>query len=164
LIALFSTLGFECECLFLPVDVELDDPSCNINRGSSSTQEWPPKNKRCLMTDIHLEYLEVHGYERIPDSHRDTIPNSYWMSHRFIHQLHGSMDQGIMIQLIVDYLCHDAHTCFEITESLIKLLGANQKRDGWNTWVTILSRRPSRIASLHLSANTSLSVSGIGRF
>jgi hypothetical protein len=35
-----------------------------------------------------------------------------------------------MIQLIVDYLWHDAHACFEITESLIKLLGANQTRDG----------------------------------
>jgi hypothetical protein len=30
-----------------------------------------------------------------------------------------------MIQLIIDYLCHNAHTRSEITESLIKLLGAN---------------------------------------
>jgi hypothetical protein len=47
-----------------------------------------------------------------------------------------SRDEGIMIQLIIDYLWHDAHACSEITESLIKLLGANQIRDGWNTWVT----------------------------
>jgi hypothetical protein len=45
-----------------------------------------------------------------------------------------------MIQLIVDYLWDDAHACSEITESLIKLLGANQTRDGWNTWVTYLIR------------------------
>jgi hypothetical protein len=51
-----------------------------------------------------------------------------------MHQLQkgGSRDQGIMIQLIIDYLCHDAHACSEIVESLIKLLGANQTRDGWN--------------------------------
>jgi hypothetical protein len=71
LVALFGTLGFECECLLLPTDVELDDPSCNINHGTSGTQEWPPKNKQCLMIDIHLEYHEVHRYERIPDSHQE---------------------------------------------------------------------------------------------
>jgi hypothetical protein len=57
-----------------------------------------------------------------------------------------------MIQLIVDYLWHDTHACFEITEGLIKLLGANQTRDGWNTWVTHLIRKiikDSRIASFH---------------
>jgi hypothetical protein len=37
LVALFDTLGFECECLLLPVDVELDDPNCNIDRGSIGT-------------------------------------------------------------------------------------------------------------------------------
>jgi hypothetical protein len=36
-------LGFECRCLLFPADVELYDPSCNINRGSGGTQEWPPK-------------------------------------------------------------------------------------------------------------------------
>jgi hypothetical protein len=46
LVALFDTLRFECECLLLPADVELDDPSCNINHSPSGTQEWPPKNKR----------------------------------------------------------------------------------------------------------------------
>jgi hypothetical protein len=39
LVALFGTLGFECGCLLFPADVELYDPSCNINRGSSGTQE-----------------------------------------------------------------------------------------------------------------------------
>jgi hypothetical protein len=77
LIALFGTFGFECECLLFPTDVELDDPSCNINHGSCGTQEWPPKNKQCLTRDIHLEYHEIHGYERIPDSHRDTFHNSH---------------------------------------------------------------------------------------
>jgi hypothetical protein len=46
-----------------------------------------------------------------------------------------------MIQLIIDYLWHDANTCSKITESLIKLLGANQTRDRWNTWVTHLIRK-----------------------
>jgi hypothetical protein len=65
----------------------------------------PPKNKRCLKTDIHLEYHKLHGYERIPDSHRDIFRNSYWMPDRLICQLqmHGSRDQGIMIQLIVAF-------------------------------------------------------------
>jgi hypothetical protein len=52
----------------------------------------------------------------------------------------GSGDQGIKIQLIIDYLWYDAHACSVISESLIKLLGANQTRDGWNTWVTHLIR------------------------
>jgi hypothetical protein len=54
--------------------------------------------------------------------------------------MQGSRDQGIMIQLIVDYLWYQAHACSVISESLIKLLGANQTRDGWNTWVTLLIR------------------------
>jgi hypothetical protein len=57
-----------------------------------------------------------------------------------------------MIQLIVDYLWHDAHACSEIIESLIKLLGVNQIRDGWNTWVTHLIRKTikdSSTASFH---------------
>jgi hypothetical protein len=126
LVALFGTLGFECEYL-LPVDVELADPRYNINHGSSSTQEWPPKNKHYLTIDIHLEYHEVHGYERTPDSHWDIFCNSFWMPDRLICQLqmHGSRDQGIMIQLIIDYLWYDAHACSKITESFIKLLGAN---------------------------------------
>jgi hypothetical protein len=57
-----------------------------------------------------------------------------------------------MIQLIVDYLWHDAHTCYEITESLIKIQGTNQTRDGQNTWVTHLIRKTikdSNTASFH---------------
>jgi hypothetical protein len=64
--------------------------------------------------------------------------------------MHGSREQGIMIQLIIDYFWHDAHACSKIIESLIKLLGANQTRDGWNTWVTHLIRKTikdSRTAS-----------------
>jgi hypothetical protein len=56
LVALLGTLGFECECLLFPTNDELYDPSCNINCGSGSTQEWPPKNERYLTIDIHLEY------------------------------------------------------------------------------------------------------------
>jgi hypothetical protein len=52
-----------------------------------------------------------------------------------------------MIQLMIDYLCHDAQACSEITESLIKLLGANQTRDGWNTWVTHLIRKTIKDSS-----------------
>jgi hypothetical protein len=77
LVALLGTLGFECECLLFPLDIELYDPNYNINRDSGGTQEWPPKNQRYLLTDIHLEYHEVHRYERIPDSHRDSFHNSH---------------------------------------------------------------------------------------
>jgi hypothetical protein len=64
------------------------------------------------------------------------------MPDRLIHQLQmqGSTDQGIMIQLIIDYLWYDAHACSVISESLIKLLGANQARHDWNTWLTHLIR------------------------
>jgi hypothetical protein len=135
LVALFGTLGFECGCPLFPANVELDDPSCNINRGSGGTQEWPPKNKWYLTTDIHFEYHKVHMHERIPDSHRDIFCDSHWTLDRLICQLQmqGSGDQGIMIQLIIDYLWYDAHTCSVISECLIKLLATNQIRDGWNT-------------------------------
>jgi hypothetical protein len=103
LVALFSTLGFECECLLLPAHIELDDPSCNINHGPNDTQEWPPKNKWHLTTDIHLEYHEVHGYERIPDSQWDIFRNSYWTPDRLICQLqmHGSRD--FALGLAIDF-------------------------------------------------------------
>jgi hypothetical protein len=39
--------------------------------------------------------------------------------------MHGSRDQEIMIQLIIDYLCYDTHSCSEMIEGFIKLLGAN---------------------------------------
>jgi hypothetical protein len=127
LVALLGTLGFERECLLFLADVELYDPTCNITRGSGGTQEWPPKNEQYLMTDIHLKYHEVHIYERLPNSHRDIFRNSHSTLERLIRQLqmHGSRDQGIMIQLIIEYLWHDAHACSEIIENLIKLLGAN---------------------------------------
>jgi hypothetical protein len=65
-----------------------------------------------------LEYHKVHMHERIPDSHWDIFRGSHWKLDRLIHQLQmqGSRDQGIMIQLIVDYLWHDAHNCSMIRE------------------------------------------------
>jgi hypothetical protein len=85
LVALLGILGFECECLLFPIDVELYDPSYNINHGSGGTQEWPPKNEQYLTTDIHLEYHEVHRYERNSDSHQDIFRNSLWTLNRLIH-------------------------------------------------------------------------------
>jgi hypothetical protein len=79
LVSLFGTLGFECGCLLFPVDVELYEPSYNINRGSDGTQEWPPKNEWYLTTDIHFKYHEVHRHKRIPDSHRDIFRDSHQM-------------------------------------------------------------------------------------
>jgi hypothetical protein len=101
------------------------------------------------MTDIHLEYHKVYRYKRIPYSHWDILCNSHWTPDRLICQLqmHGSRDQGSMIQLIIDYLWHNAHACSEITESLIKLLSANQTRDGWNTLVTHLIRKTIKDSS-----------------
>jgi hypothetical protein len=46
-----------------------------------------------------------------------------------------------MIELIVDYLWHDANTCSEITKSLIKLLAVDQIGDSWNTYVTHLIQK-----------------------
>jgi hypothetical protein len=85
---------FECGCLLFPVDVELYDPSYNINRGSGDTQEWPPKNERYLMKDIHFEYHKVHRHERIPDSHQDIFHDSHQTLDQLIHQLQiqGSRD------------------------------------------------------------------------
>jgi hypothetical protein len=70
---------------------------------------------------------KVHRHERIPESLWDIFRDSHWTPDRLICQLQmqGSRDQEIMIQLIVDYLWHDAHACSMILESLIKLLGAN---------------------------------------
>jgi hypothetical protein len=78
-VALFGTLGFECECILFPADVELYDPNCNINRGYGGTQECPSKNEWYLTTDIHLEYHKVHRYERILDSHEisSAIPTGH---------------------------------------------------------------------------------------
>jgi hypothetical protein len=87
LVAPLGTLGFECECLLFPADVDIYDPSCNINHGSGGTQEWPPKNELYLTTDIHLEYHKVHVCEIIPNSHRDIFYNSHWTSDQLIYQL-----------------------------------------------------------------------------
>jgi hypothetical protein len=76
MVAFFSTPEFECGCLLFPADIELYDPRCNINHGSGGTQEWPPKNKRYLKTDIHLEYHEVQRHERILDSPQDIFHDS----------------------------------------------------------------------------------------
>jgi hypothetical protein len=70
-------LGLNVNVVF-PADVELYDPSCNINHGSGGTQEWPPKNEQYLTIDIHFEYHEVHMHERIPNSHWDIFHDSHW--------------------------------------------------------------------------------------
>jgi hypothetical protein len=82
-------------------------------------------------------------HERIPDSHWDIFCDSHWMLDRLIRQLQmqGSRGQEIMIQLIIDYLWYDAHAFSMILESSIKFLGANQTRDGWNTWVIHLIKK-----------------------
>jgi hypothetical protein len=72
------------------------------------------------------------------------------MPDQLIHrlQMQGSGDQEIMIQMIIDYLWYDAHACSMILESLIKLLGANQTRDGWNTWVIHLIKKIIKDSSI----------------
>jgi hypothetical protein len=70
-------LGLNVNGRLFPTDVELYDPSCNINCGSGGTQEWPPKNERYLTIGIHFKYHEVHRHERIPDSHRDFFRDSH---------------------------------------------------------------------------------------
>jgi hypothetical protein len=76
LVVLLITLALESEHLLFPADVELYDPSCNINLGFGGSQEWPPKNEWYLTIDIHLEYHEIHRYERIPNSQWDIFRNS----------------------------------------------------------------------------------------
>jgi hypothetical protein len=73
--------------MLFPADVELYDPTCNINCGSGGTQDG------CLSPDIAhsweaiLEYHEDHMHERIPDSHRDIFRGSHWKLDRLIRQL-----------------------------------------------------------------------------
>jgi hypothetical protein len=69
LVALFGTLGFEYELLLFPTDVELYDPSCNINRGSGGTQDGCLSSDTAHSWEAILKYHEVHKHERIPDSH-----------------------------------------------------------------------------------------------
>jgi hypothetical protein len=61
-----------------------------------------------------------------------------------------------MIQLIVDYLFYDTHACSVISETLIKLLGANRQDMVGAPGSSILSRRSSRIAALYGSRCQSL--------
>jgi hypothetical protein len=142
-------LGLNVNVSSFPLMLSLMIPTATSIVAPAVLKNAPPKNKRCMMTDIHLEYHEVHGYERILDSHRDIFCNSHRMPDRLIYQLqmHGSRDQGIMIQMIVDYLWHNAHACSEIPERLIKLLGANQTRDGRNTCITHLIRKTIKDSS-----------------
>jgi hypothetical protein len=78
LVALFGTLGFECECLLFRADVELYDPSYNINRGSGGTQDGCLSLDTAHSLEAILEYHEVHMHERIPDSHWDIFYGSHW--------------------------------------------------------------------------------------
>jgi hypothetical protein len=45
-VALFGTLGFQCECLLFPTDIELYGPNYNINHGSGGTQEQSPQAQK----------------------------------------------------------------------------------------------------------------------
>jgi hypothetical protein len=49
--------------------------------------------------------------------------------------LHFLVPLGLNVD-VSSFLWYDAHACSVISESLIKLLGANQTRDSSNTWVT----------------------------
>jgi hypothetical protein len=87
LLHFFCTLGFECECLLFPADVELYDPSCNVNHGSGATQDGCLLSYTTHSWEAIPKYHEVHMHERIPDSHRDIFPGSRWKQDRLIHQL-----------------------------------------------------------------------------
>jgi hypothetical protein len=87
LVALFGTHGFECECLLFPADVELYDPSYNINRGSGDTLDGCLSSDTAQSWEAILEYHKVHKHERIPDSHLDIFRRSHWKLDRLIRQL-----------------------------------------------------------------------------
>jgi hypothetical protein len=78
LVALFGTLVFECECLLFLADVELYDPSCNINRGSGGTQDGCLSSDTTYSWEAILEYHEVHRHKRIYDFHWDIFRGSHW--------------------------------------------------------------------------------------
>jgi hypothetical protein len=61
LVALFGTLGFECECLLFPADVELYGASCNINRGSSGTQDGWMSSDTTHSWEVILKYQSPHA-------------------------------------------------------------------------------------------------------
>jgi hypothetical protein len=56
-----------------------------------------------------------------------------------------------MVEIIIDYLCHDVYNSTKVTESLINLLCANQTGYSWNAGSPIISTRPSRMVVLHFS-------------
>jgi hypothetical protein len=56
LVVLFGILAFECECLLFLTDVELYDPSCNINRGSGVTQDGCQSLNTTHSWEAILEY------------------------------------------------------------------------------------------------------------
>jgi hypothetical protein len=85
LVALCGTLGFECECLLFPADVEFYDPSCNINRGSGGTQDGCLSSDTAHSWEAILEHHEVHMHENIPDSHWDIFRGSHWKPDQLIH-------------------------------------------------------------------------------
>jgi hypothetical protein len=87
LVALFGTLWFECESLLFLADVELYDPSCNINRGSGGTQDGRVSLNTTHSWEAILEYHKVHMHERIPDSHWDMFRDSHRKPDRLIHWL-----------------------------------------------------------------------------
>jgi hypothetical protein len=87
LVALFGTLGFECECLLFLADVELYDPSGNINRASGGTQDGRLSSNTAHSWETILEYHEVHKHERNPDSHWDIFRSFHWKPNRLIRQL-----------------------------------------------------------------------------
>jgi hypothetical protein len=87
LVALFGTLGLECECLLFHVDVELYDPSCIINPGSSGRQDGCLSSDTAHSWEAILEYHEVHMHERIPDSHRDIFHGCHWKPDQLIRQM-----------------------------------------------------------------------------
>ena len=70
--ALFN-LRLEGERLLLTIDVELNFSSSHIDTCVCGTQEWTPKDERCLGVNFHVEDDEVYGDEEIPDFHRNVF-------------------------------------------------------------------------------------------
>jgi hypothetical protein len=86
-IALFGTLGFECECLIFPIDVELYDHRCITNRGSGGTQDGCLSLDTAHSWETILEYHKVQRHDRIPDSRRDIFYGCHWNPDQLIRQL-----------------------------------------------------------------------------
>jgi len=77
-------LRFEGERLLLTIDVELNFSSSHINTCVCGTQEWPPKNERCLGVNFHVEDDEVDGNKEILDFHRDVLCYSRGIANQLI--------------------------------------------------------------------------------